>query len=99
MENKIVKPKMVIQMRNGHQLLLDKEKSKLFIQECEKKRFIRVGDEWINTADMSGLFLPETIERKNREKAGKGKWKCEKHDYEIEYGKKCGYCESGIEKK
>lgn len=99
MENQITKPQMHIELRNGLSLPIDTEKVETLMKEVESCKFVKINGEYVNTVDISGVFKPETINERNKKKAGKGKWRCEKHDHEIEYNKSCGYCVSGIPPK
>ena len=96
MTNEITKPQMHIELRNGLSLPVDAEKVKVFMQEVERCKFVQINGEYVNTADISGVFKPKTIEARNKKKAGKGNWKCEIHGNKIEFNKKCGYCASGM---
>ena len=94
MNTEITKPQMIIEERSGLKLSLDKENVEIFMQECEKKKFVCVGGEWINTADIKGVFYPETISLRDKMKRGikycNGDGKHPK--VELQQGQRCGYC-------
>ena len=68
---------MCILMRNGIRKWLDVEQSKKFrnfLHDMEGTKFIGIGGETINTADILGVFYPKTLEALWHEK--RGDWQC-----------------------
>ena len=70
----------------------------------KESKFIELDGEVLNTADIVGIFSPQTVEnmirRKNGQWQGKdGKWYnrgdrvCGKCGNIIPFGKSCGYCQ------
>lgn len=99
MENQITTPQMFVELRSGITITMDEVKVESFMKEVERCKFVKVNGEYINTVDISGVFKPSTINDRNKKKAGRTTWTCEKHNNVIQKGQKCGYCESGFSRK
>ncbi|HOM27373.1 MAG TPA: hypothetical protein PKV21_07700 [bacterium] len=73
MTKEIVKEQKVIILKSGVYLYIDKERADKIINLIEKRRFINIDGNLINTSDISGIFnikeIEENIRRKN------GQWK------------------------
>jgi hypothetical protein len=68
-----------IVIRNGVEIWLEHDRASNFIDHLEKQtnhRFIRLGNELINSADIVGIFTAPTMEEVTRRK--NGQWKCKK---------------------
>lgn len=91
MTNEVSKNLMCIVMRGSVEIWLEKDKCEKLMQLLEAgqiSRFVRIDDQFINIADVVGIFTPQTIEERNKLKAGR--WKC-KHDIWHSKGEEC-YC-------
>jgi len=63
-------------MRNGIQIWKEKERlEKIMLSLGSGQRFVEIDGEFVNTADILGIFTPQTMEELNRRK--NGQWKCE----------------------
>ncbi len=77
MNTNITKRQHCILTRAGVQIWIDEEQSIKIGQVLDlitEHKFITIGGRRINTADLSGVFLPEDIENMNRMK--NGQWQC-----------------------
>lgn len=77
--NKISKELKIILLRNGVEIALEGDKLKDFemlLSQNEGSSFIRLEGRTINTADLTGVFLPEDVEELYYRK--RGMWKCSK---------------------
>lgn len=92
--NELSKNLMAVCIRNGAEIWVEKdkcEKLKYILLQSRENKFIEFENQIINTADIVGIFSPQTMEEIIRRK--NGQWKCE-------YGRwhdkrqKCG-CEMG----
>lgn len=90
--SKLVKKEYTIEVSNGVNVQIDEKNVQNFIESCKGKKWTKVRGDWINTAYIVGVFSPQTINERNKRKAGRGTWTCDKHKQEIPYGKECGYC-------
>ena len=89
----IDKPVRIIELSNKVQVTIYEEKVPDFLESLKKNQWVKVGDNIINTSFIVGIFTPQTINKRQQEKAGKGYWYCDKHPkYRIPLGNKCGYC-------
>lgn len=87
--NEVSKNLMCIVMRSGVQIWLEKERvEKLMevLKTIKESKFIELDGETLNTADVSGIFKPGTMEDFTRRK--NGYWQC---DYRVwhEQREKC----------
>lgn len=95
--NEISKKLKCLVMRNGITIWREEERLNDLISLLsgkEKVGFIKVDDELINSADVSGIFTAQTMEEMTRRK--NGQWKCDYnnwHDRNI----KCGCKEKKLE--
>lgn len=96
MNNQLIKKQMIIEERSGLQFFIEEYKVESLMKELEKNKFIKINGEYINSADIKGVFKIETINQRNLKKPGSGTWICNKHpeypNHEIPYNKQCGYC-------
>ena len=77
MKKEIAKIEKFILMRNGIRIYLDEVESKVLSKVLEgntESTFLEVKGRYINTADLSGIFLPEDYENLWHEK--RGDWQC-----------------------
>lgn len=77
MINELVVPQMCIVMRNGIEIWANADKVQEFqndIENSDRHFFARFNGESVNTADIVGVFTPQTLEDHNRRK--NGQWKC-----------------------
>jgi len=80
---------LCLQMRSGLKIWLDNTKAKELqniLTKTDRHLFINLNGETINTADLSGIFKPETIAELTRRK--NGEWKCDL-GYWHNKGEKC----------
>lgn len=92
MENELSRELKIILMRNGVQIALEGEKLKSFeklLSENSGSRFIRLEGRTINTADLSGVFLPRDVEELRYR--NQGKWQCSCGMW-IDKFKECDAC-------
>jgi len=89
MSKEITKKLMCILMREKAEIWLEKDKLDSLMKALETKRFVKVGDQIINTADISGIYTAETMEDITRRK--NGQWKCKQGNYWHERGEQCGH--------
>lgn len=78
-------------LRNGAEIWVEEEKIRsLFenLQLLNKHRFIKIGDEIVNTADIIGILSAETMEEIERRKMGQ--WKC-KYGFWHQKGEECAH--------
>jgi len=88
MSNEISKNLICILMRSGIEIWIDAEKFDNLQESLEKNRFIRIVDQIINSADVSGVFDAKTMEEKTRRK--NGQWKCHAN-YWHNKGEECAH--------
>jgi len=106
MTKEIEKKQKIIVLRDGTQIWLEWERAERFeenLQKITESKFVKIDEETINTADITGVLKPKTIEETVRRRNGQwkdnnGKWR-NKGDYvcpqcgnAIPRGKQCGYC-------
>lgn len=94
MEKSITKNLMAIVMRGGLEIWIEEEKIqnlKRALMSGKESKFIELNDEVINSADIVGIFTPQTMENKIRQK--NGQWKCSEGVWHDKYEK----CECNIE--
>lgn len=74
MTKEISKNLVCVLMRGGVEVWIEKEKLEPLIDLLEKKRFVKVEDRIINTADISGIYPASDLEDMKRRK--NGEWQC-----------------------
>ena len=77
MTNEITNLQLCIVMRSGHEVWVDNNKSgqlKNILLNITGSKFIELGDEMFNTADVVGIFNPKTMGDLIRRR--KGEWQC-----------------------
>ena len=92
MNQELSKNLVCICVRNGVQIWIEKERAENLrnvLNKLEKHHFIEFEKEFINTADIIGIFSPESMDELTRRK--NGQWKC-KTGFWHDRGKKCA-CE------
>lgn len=106
MTKELSKSVMCICMRNGVEIWVEKERIEALItslQRLRENKFVKIGEELINTADIVGIFTPQTMEELIRTRQGqwkdkKGNWHskeerlCPRCGNILQPGKICGYC-------
>lgn len=105
MTTEITKEQMVVSIRNGVEIYVDKDKIESLLKEIERSRFVKIGESLINSADVAGIFTAEEMEASIRRK--NGQWKDKKgvwHDkgervcpycgQVLPFGMKCGNCQA-----
>ena len=68
---------MCIALRDGVEIWLEDERAtnlKNVLKSANSSKFVDLGDEIINTADIIGIFKPETMDAKDKKK--RGWWLC-----------------------
>jgi hypothetical protein len=87
--SELLKPQKIIVMRNGIEIWIDEEKFNQKEEALKTERFIKIGENIINTADIMAVVSPNVLEETTRRK--NGQWKC-KHGTWHERGEQCA-CE------
>ena len=106
MKKEIQKKQKIIVLRDGTHIWVEKERAEKFeeiLMNLKGSKFIQIDNQTINTADITSVLSPETLEETTRRRNGQwkdkdGKWR-NKGDYvcpqcgnAIPRGKQCGYC-------
>jgi hypothetical protein len=79
MSKEIAKDLKIILMKNDIEIEIDAEKEEKLdsvLSQLQGHTFIKVEGRRINTADMSGVYYPEDIEKAQKKR--RGMWKCDK---------------------
>lgn len=95
--NEISKQLVCINLRNGAEIWIEKERVEHLIKSLENinhSKFINFNGELFNTADVVGIFSANTMEEITRRK--NGQWKCENEKWHEKF-KKCECRESELE--
>jgi len=89
---KITNKEKVIIMRNGVEIWLEEKRADELIRllEITETKFVKINGEMINSADITGVFEPMSVEDMKRRK--NGQWKCEFGKWH-EKNTKCGHGE------
>lgn len=80
--NELTKELMCVQLRSGILLWLEQERCVSFMMALENPncpKFVRIDDQMINTADISGIFNAKSMEDMTRRK--NGQWQCKKGEW------------------
>lgn len=86
---------MCILLRSGVEIWIEEERIeslKKILTASKESKFIELNNEVINTADVVGIFTPETM--KTKEKIKQGQWQCEACKRWHPRGEQCG-CAGG----
>ena|SRR3990167_2128348 len=80
---------MCIKMRSGAEIWVEKEKAQKLIDVLTgtEIKFVEVEDELINSANVEGVFTPQTMSNLTRRK--NGDWQCFKNEWHEKF-QKCG---------
>ncbi len=89
MTTELAKKQMCIVMRAGMEIWIDEEKIDSLVTSLEESRFVRVGEQIINAADVAGIFDAATMEERTMRK--NGYWKCKGGDYWHSRGEICAH--------
>lgn len=84
--NKLTKNLVCISMRNGVEIWIEKDRVSHLVDSIEKikdNKFIVIGEEVVNTADIVGFFKADTMEESTRRK--NGEWKCQHNNWHNKY--------------
>lgn len=75
--NELTKNLMCIRLRSGVEIWVEKEKAEKLINllGTTATKFVEIENEIINSADVEGVFTPQTMEGMTRRK--NGQYKCE----------------------
>jgi len=87
--NNLSKNLVCVVIRNGVQIWLEQERAenlKKILSSTNKPQFIDFENEFINTADITGVFSAIAMEDITRRK--NGQWKCERNNWHNR-GEKC----------
>lgn len=93
MNQELSKNLMCIVIRGGIEIWVEKEKAENIIIILEKKRekgFISINGQFINVADITGIFESKTMENTIRRK--NGQWQCSCGEW-IDKFQRCENCE------
>lgn len=77
MTNELTKKLICVYIRNGIQIWLEDDritKLKEILQASRESKFIEISGQFVNTADIVGIFSPESMADLVRHK--RGEWKC-----------------------
>lgn len=76
MTNEITKQLMAVCMRNGVVVWVEKERITSFMDSLsgDKHKFVEIDGQYVNTADVVGVFEANTMEELTRRK--NGEWNC-----------------------
>jgi hypothetical protein len=92
MNTELSKNLKCILMRNGIELWLEEE----FIESVKnvllkggESKLLKIGEQFINTADVSGIFDAKTMEDNWYKK--NGYWKCKQGNYWHKRNEECGH--------
>ena len=78
METSLARPQKCVVIRGGFEIWVDTEKADRLqntLQNLTSHLFITWGDDQFNTADVTGIFSPETMDERTRRK--NGQWQCQ----------------------
>lgn len=89
MTTEITKNLKIILMRNGIEINIEEDKLIPLLKMIETKRFIKIGEYIINTADISGIYDARLLEENWYKK--NGYWKCKKGNYWHKRNEECGH--------
>jgi hypothetical protein len=102
--NELAKKQKCISIRGGQEIWIDEDKVEAISSQMESRKFIQIGDNIINTADISGIYTAKEMENVIRRKNGQwqdaktGDWHnrgdrtCSGCGQVIPFGLKCGNC-------
>lgn len=88
--NEITKNQKVIILRDGTEIWIEKDRAENFgdqLMKITESKFVKIDDQIINTADITGIFSPETLEEKVRRK--RGQWYCTSCKKWHDRGERC----------
>ena len=91
-ETEISKKLMCILMRENLEIWIEEEKLEPLMAMLETRRFIKIENRVINTADISGIYPASDMEDRTRRKNGqwkdeegiwrnRGEWKCDYNNW------------------
>jgi len=89
MSQEISKNLMCIVMRGGIEVWIEYDKLGSLMDLLETKRFVKVENQIINTADISGIYDAKTVEDNWYKK--NGYWKCKQGNYWHKRNEECGH--------
>lgn len=92
MSQELTKELMCIALRNNVEIWLEKERAENLMQALDNKKdkgFVRIDNQFINIADVIGIFNAETMEEVTRRK--NGQWKCDVANYWHNKGEICAH--------
>ena len=95
--NELSKNLMCIALRNGTEIWIEEEyiiNLKKVLLISSQSKFIEIGKEVINTADITGIFDAKTMETTTRRKSGQ--WQDKEGQWHNKYDKICPGCKSVI---
>lgn len=92
MEKSLARPQKCVVIRGGFEIWVDVEKANRLQMELENLKthlFITWGKDQFNTADVTGIFSPETMDERTRRK--NGQWQCQAGSWHDRFEKcACG---------
>lgn len=103
MSKELTKELIIVAVRNGVEVSIEKERIPALLKGIERGGFCEINGEFINPKDIVGIFAPQTMEAVIRKKQGqwqdkegnwhnKGDYVCSICGRVVPYGMKCGYC-------
>jgi ribosomal protein L19E len=75
MSKELTKNLMCVVIRGGIEIWIEKEKIDPLAKAIERKEVIRIGNNIINSVDISGIFEAQVMEEHTRRK--NGQWRCD----------------------
>jgi hypothetical protein len=75
----IVKNFLCILTRSGVEIWIEEERIKSLKEELvslRESKFLKIDEQYVNTADIVGIFTPDTMASMRRRQ--KGEWQCDK---------------------
>lgn len=92
MDTSLARPQKCVIIRGGFEIWVDVEKANRLqdtLQNLTSHLFITWGDDQFNTADVTGIFSPATMDERTRRK--NGQWQCQAGEWHDRFEKcACG---------
>lgn len=96
MNKELSKDLMCVSMRNGVEVWLEAERATTLreaLLKVSKSKFVNIDEQIINTADVVGIFNPETMSDHTRRR--NGEWRCKYNEWHEKFQK----CDCGAMKR
>ncbi len=99
MSQEVSKNLMCVLMRSGVEIWLENDRVeflKNILQTAKESKFVDLDGQFLNTADISGIFTPEAMEDRKRRK--NGEWQDKNGSWHQRFDYTCPGCGSVIPK-